>query len=151
MLLLLLLSSSKRLSNYHRLKGIQRIYKFSRNNAINRSTADCVQVYMLRSNIITLYKVLQQIRKLCTEQLSNWPIDYNFKHFHIIWLPSCFAYFQHILELEGLYGMIEFHQFNWNFIYLDKGVLSCEITNVCMFIFTIILHSYYALWIRLIL
>lgn len=114
-----------------RLKGIQRIFKLDNTNAITRSSADQVQLYMIRSDLSTFCRVMDQIKLIRKSETNNtWSDDGNFKYFHVLCIPSCFAYFQMLLEHEGLYGIVELHRYSWDFIHIDEGVLSMEVPNV---------------------
>lgn len=113
-----------------RLKGIQRIFKLDAQNAIARSSSDQVQIYMIRSNLCSFNRVLNQVKLICKSQTSQWSEDNNLKFFHIICVPACFTYFAQLLEKEGLYGIVGLHRYNWDFIHLDEGVLSMEMPNV---------------------
>ncbi|KAL9909167.1 vacuolar protein sorting 33B isoform 1-T1 [Glossina fuscipes fuscipes] len=117
-------------ASWLKLKGIQRIFKLDATHAISRSAPDQVQLYMLRSDASTFQRVMAQIKVAYEAQLPTWPEDSTFKYFHMICVPACFAYFHYMLEQEGLYGIVGLHRFSWDFIYLDKGVLSLEIPNV---------------------
>uniref|UniRef100_A0A1B0A2I8 Vacuolar protein sorting-associated protein 33B n=1 Tax=Glossina pallidipes TaxID=7398 RepID=A0A1B0A2I8_GLOPL len=117
-------------ASWLKLKGIQRIFKLDATHAISRSAPDQVQLYMLRSDAGTFQRVMAQIKVAYEAQLPTWPEDSAFKYFHMICVPACFAYFHDMLEQEGLYGIVGLHRFSWDFIYLDKGVLSLEIPNV---------------------
>lgn len=114
-------------ASWLKLKGIQRIFKLDPHNAITRSSCDQVQLYMIRSDLTTFTRVIDQIKLICKSQTSE---DSNLKYFHIICLPSCYAYFPQLLEQQGLYGMVGLHRYNWDFIHLDEGVLSMEMPNV---------------------
>lgn len=52
------------------------------------------------------------------------------KPFHIIVFPNVLQTFEVFLEEEGLFGFVEMHRFNWDFISIDMGVLSLEIPRV---------------------
>lgn len=115
---------------FSRLKGIQRIFKLDSNNAITRSS-DQVQLYMIRSDLETFCRVLEQIKVIRnSETNSSWSEDVTFKYYHIICVPSCFAYFTQLLEHEGLYGVVGLHRYSWDFIHLDEALLSMEVPNV---------------------
>lgn len=112
-------------------KGVQRIYKLDLENTIARQ--DNVQVYMITNTLSIYRKVLNQIHA----HESAKPSDKNsgFKSFHIICVPNCYICFQTLLEEEGLYGVVQLHRFNWDFIYLDNGVLSMEVPQVFRSVF----------------
>lgn len=52
------------------------------------------------------------------------------KPFHIIVLPTVLHSFDVVLEEEGLFGFVELHRFNWDFITVDTGALTLEIPQV---------------------
>lgn len=85
---------------------------------------------MIRSDLPTFLRVLGQIKLTHESQLPTWPDDSSVKYFHIICVPSCFAYFQQLLEKDGLYGIVGLHRYSWDFIALDDGILSMEMPNV---------------------
>lgn len=93
---------------------------------------DQVQLYMIRSDLASFNRVLNQIKLICKSQPTLLSEDTHFKYFHIICIPSCFAYFPQLLENEGLYGIVGLHRYNWDFIHLDEGVLCMEMPNVCI-------------------
>lgn len=52
------------------------------------------------------------------------------KPFHVIVLPTVLHSFSVVLEEEGLFGYVELHRFNWDFITIDTGALSLEIPQI---------------------
>lgn len=52
------------------------------------------------------------------------------KPFHVIVFPNILHTFEVFLEEEGLFGFVEMHRFNWDFITIDTGVLSLEIPQI---------------------
>lgn len=110
------------------MKGVQRIFKLDANNAITRSS-DQVQLYMMRSDLTTFYRVIEQIKLIRSTEMHGSD-DTSFKYYHIICVPSCFGYFVQLLEHEGLYGVVSLHRFSWDFIHLDEGLLTMEVPNV---------------------
>lgn len=109
----------------NRLKGIQRIYKHDAAQSLPRS-ADQVHIYMIRSVLGTFQTLLKQLQPVASEEMP----DISMKMYHIVCVPSCYSYFQTLLEQAGLYGLVQLHHFNWDFIYFDQGVLSLELPNV---------------------
>uniref|UniRef100_A0A1I8NSV3 Vacuolar protein sorting-associated protein 33B n=2 Tax=Stomoxys calcitrans TaxID=35570 RepID=A0A1I8NSV3_STOCA len=124
-------------ASWLKLKGIQRIFKLDASNAITRSP-DQVQLYMIRSELATFGRVMEQIKLIRNTETSigAWSEDATFKYYHVICVPSCFAYFMQMLEHEGLYGIVGLHRYNWDFIHLDEGVLSMEVPNVFSSVYT---------------
>ncbi|XP_075164681.1 vacuolar protein sorting 33B [Haematobia irritans] len=114
-------------ASWLKLKGIQRIFKLDSSNVVTRSQ-DQVQLYMIRSDLSVLKLVMEQIKTLWNAGTRSE--DVTFKFYHVICVPSCFAYFAQMLEYEGLYGVVGLHKYNWDFIHLDESVLSMEVPNV---------------------
>lgn len=56
--------------------------------------------------------------------------DMGTKPFHIIVMPTTLHSFNVVLEEEGLYGFVEMHRFNWDFITIDTGALSLELPQL---------------------
>lgn len=57
-------------------------------------------------------------------------IDMGTKPYHIIVMPTTLHSFDVVLEEEGLYGFVEMHRFNWDFITIDTGALSLELPQL---------------------
>ncbi|XP_016952309.1 vacuolar protein sorting-associated protein 33B [Drosophila biarmipes] len=118
-------------ASWLKLKGIQRIYKHDAAQPLPRS-ADEVHIYMIRSVLGTFQTLLKQLQPVALEAMP----DISLKMYHIVCVPSCYSYFQTLLEQAGLYGLVELHHFNWDFIYFDQGVLSLELPNLyeCLYL-----------------
>nr|XP_036674404.1 vacuolar protein sorting-associated protein 33B [Drosophila suzukii] len=118
-------------ASWLKLKGIQRIYKHDAEQSLPRS-ADEVHIYMIRSVLGTFQTLLKQLQPVAMELMP----DISLKMYHIVCVPSCYSYFQTLLEQAGLYGLVELHHFNWDFIYFDQGVLSLELPNLykCLYL-----------------
>ena len=86
---------------------------------------------MVSTDLVILKDVLEQIRTLNQNASHNRlsKESNGFKEFHIIVTPTLPHSFDVLLEEEGLYGLVQFHRFNWDFIALDSNVLSLEITQ----------------------
>lgn len=112
----------------YRAKGINKIYKFdSKNPPQRRSTL----VYFIAANLITFKYVLDQIHSITSHQhIVRQLSDMGTKPFHIIVLPTVLHSFDVVLEEEGLFGFVELHRFNWDFITIDTGALTLEIPQV---------------------
>lgn len=52
------------------------------------------------------------------------------KSFHVIFFPVVLKSYEHLLEEEGLHGIIGLHKFQWDFLTLDAGVLSLEVPQL---------------------
>ncbi|EDW98747.1 vacuolar protein sorting-associated protein 33B [Drosophila yakuba] len=118
-------------ASWLKLKGIQRIYKHDAAQPLPRS-ADQVHIYMIRSVLGTFQTLLKQLQPVALEEMP----DIAMKMYHIVCVPSCYSYFQTLLEQAGLYGLVQLHHFNWDFIYFDQGVLSLELPNLyeCLYL-----------------
>ncbi|XP_016980923.1 vacuolar protein sorting-associated protein 33B [Drosophila rhopaloa] len=118
-------------ASWLKLKGIQRIYKHDAEQSLPRSS-DQVHIYMIRSVLATFQTLLKQLQPVALEETT----DISLKMYHIICVPSCYSYFQTLLEQAGLWGLVQLHHFNWDFIYFDQGVLSLELPNLyeCLYL-----------------
>ncbi|XP_017018725.1 vacuolar protein sorting-associated protein 33B [Drosophila kikkawai] len=118
-------------ASWLKLKGIQRIYKHDAAQSLPRS-AEQVHIYMIRSVLGTFQTLLRQLQPVASEEMP----DISLKMYHIVCVPSCYSYFQTLLEQAGLWGMVQLHHFNWDFIYFDQGVLSLELPNLyeCLYL-----------------
>ncbi|KAH8284034.1 hypothetical protein KR054_007934 [Drosophila jambulina] len=112
-------------ASWLKLKGIQRIYKHDAAQSLPRSS-DQVHIYMIRSVLGTFQTLLRQLQPVALEEMP----DISLKMYHIVCVPSCYSYFQTLLEQAGLWGLVQLHHFNWDFIYFDQGVLSLELPNL---------------------
>lgn len=111
-----------------RSKGINKIYRFdSKNPPQRRSTI----VYFISASLITFKYVLDQIHAINShQQMEKQLTDMGNKPYHIIVMPTTFRSFDVVLEEEGLYGFVEMHRFNWDFITIDTGALSLELPQL---------------------
>lgn len=57
-------------------------------------------------------------------------MDMGTKPFHVVVMPTVLHSFDVVLEEEGLFGFVELHRFNWDFITIDTGALSLEIPQL---------------------
>lgn len=64
------------------------------------------------------------------QQAEKQMSDMGTKPFHIIVLPTVLHSFDVVLEEEGLFGFVEMHRFNWDFITIDTGALSLELPQL---------------------
>lgn len=81
-------------------------------------------IYLIKADLVTFKHVLDQISSY--ESLEPSSSDTGIKPYHIIVFPTILYSFEELLEAEGLFGIVELHKFNWDFITLDNGVLSLE-------------------------
>lgn len=85
---------------------------------------------MIRSQLTTYQTLLRQLQPVGLDPPYGESSDLALRMFHIICVPSCYSYFHALLEQTGLWGLVQLHHYNWDFIYLDHGVLSLELPNV---------------------
>lgn len=124
------MSKIKSKFSFHRFsaKGVQKIYKFDAKNPPQRRSTI---VYFISSSLITFKFVLDQIHAVNSHQHTEKQLsDMGSKPFHVIVLPSVLHSFDVVLEEEGLFGLVEMHRFNWDFITIDTGALSLEIPQL---------------------
>lgn len=111
-----------------------KIFKFDPETTIQRQ--ENTQVYLINANLSTFRRVLGQIWELESRDPNTTEnIATGIKNYHIILVPNCFNYFHTVLEEEGLYGRVQLHRFNWDFICLDDDLLSLEVPQVFQDVF----------------
>lgn len=104
---------------------MNKIYKFDSKNPPQRKSTI---VYFISSSLITFKFILDQIHSINGNQQTDKHLsDLAIKPFHVIVLPTVLHSFEVVLEEEGLFGYVELHRFNWDFITIDTGALSLEI------------------------
>ncbi|CRK92252.1 CLUMA_CG005700, isoform A [Clunio marinus] len=106
-------------------KGFDRIFKLSSSPPPKTK----VLVFMIQADLITFKYVCDQISFLKDKHSSFDPGEV-LKDFHIIVIPNLFFTFQNLLETEGLHGIVELHRFSWDFIKIDRNLLSLELPQV---------------------
>lgn len=75
--------------------------------------------------------MLDQIHSINSHQNAEKQLsDMGTKPFHVIVLPTVLHSFDVVLEEEGLFGFVELHRFNWDFISIDTGALTLEVPHV---------------------
>lgn len=115
------------MSNIHRIKGINKIYKFdARNPPLRRSSL----LYFINANIGIFREVLDQINSVIHQSECSSDQSLDIKRYHIIVFPTILHSFEALLEEEGLFGFVEIHRFNWDFMTIDTAVLSLEIPQL---------------------
>uniref|UniRef100_A0A182YBB5 Vacuolar protein sorting-associated protein 33B n=1 Tax=Anopheles stephensi TaxID=30069 RepID=A0A182YBB5_ANOST len=87
-------------------------------------------VYFITSNLLTFKSVLDQISGYQSQTSGLLEPDIRSKQYHVLVLPSVLASFEHLLEEEGLHGIVELYNFHWDFLLLDESLLSLELPNV---------------------
>lgn len=109
------------------LKGINKIYKFDANNPPQGRS---ILVYFIGTNISVFREVLNQIHCVINQTEFNSDRSLGMKQYHIIVFPTILHSFEVLLEEEGLFGFVEIHRFNWDFIPIDTAVFSLEIPQI---------------------
>ncbi|XP_053669982.1 vacuolar protein sorting-associated protein 33B [Anopheles nili] len=110
-----------------RKKGIDKIFKFDPKNPPPKRKQF---IYFITANLLTFKSVLDQISGYQSQTSSLMEPDIRAKQYHVLVLPSVLASFEHLLEEEGLHGIVELYNFQWDFLLLDDSLLSLELPNV---------------------
>ncbi|KFB44311.1 AGAP001463-PA-like protein [Anopheles sinensis] len=87
-------------------------------------------LYFISSSLLTFKSVLDQISGYQSQTSSLMEPDIRYKQYHVLVFPSVVASFEHLLEEEGLFGIVELYNFQWDFLPLDEAILSLELPNV---------------------
>ncbi|XP_052902097.1 vacuolar protein sorting-associated protein 33B [Anopheles moucheti] len=114
-------------ASWLRKKGIDKIFKFDPKNPPPKRKQF---VYFITSNLLTFKSVLDQISGYQSQTSSLMEPDIRNKQYHVLVLPTVLASFEHLLEEEGLHGVVELYNFQWDFLQLDESILSLELPNV---------------------
>ncbi|XP_049276522.1 vacuolar protein sorting-associated protein 33B [Anopheles funestus] len=114
-------------ASWLRKKGIDKIYKFDPKNPPPKRKQ---LVYFINSNLLTFKSVLDQISGYQSQTSSLMEVDIRNKQYHVLVMPSVLASFEHLLEEEGLHGIVELYNFQWDFLQLDDSILSLELPDV---------------------
>uniref|UniRef100_A0A182JRL1 Vacuolar protein sorting-associated protein 33B n=1 Tax=Anopheles christyi TaxID=43041 RepID=A0A182JRL1_9DIPT len=114
-------------ASWLRKKGIDKIFKFDPKNPPPKRKQF---VYFITSSLLTFKSVLDQISGYQSQTSSMMEPDIRNKQYHVLVLPSVLASFEHLLEEEGLHGIVELYNFQWDFLLLDESLLSLELPNV---------------------
>uniref|UniRef100_A0A182VVQ8 Vacuolar protein sorting-associated protein 33A n=1 Tax=Anopheles minimus TaxID=112268 RepID=A0A182VVQ8_9DIPT len=114
-------------ASWLRKKGIDKIFKFDPKNPPPKRMQF---VYLITSSLLTFKSVLDQISGYQSQTSSLMEPDIRNKQYHVVVLPSVLASFEHLLEEEGLHGIVELYNFHWDFLQLDESILSLELPNV---------------------
>jgi vacuolar protein sorting-associated protein 33B len=87
---------------------------------------------MIFSNLTTFKHVLDQISLLKpAHSLESEAI----KEFHIIVVPNLLFTFRNLVEMEGLDGIVSLYRFSWDFVKIDRNLLSLEIPAIYQQVF----------------
>ena len=88
-----------------------------------------VLVFMIPSDLVIFKRVCDQIIFLKNKYL-NLEVEDSLKEFHVIVIPNLFYTFKNLLETEGLEGIVDLHRFSWDFIKIDRNLLSLELPQL---------------------
>uniref|UniRef100_A0AAG5CYI0 Vacuolar protein sorting-associated protein 33B n=1 Tax=Anopheles atroparvus TaxID=41427 RepID=A0AAG5CYI0_ANOAO len=119
-------------ASWLRKKGIDKIFKFDPKNPPPKRKQF---LYFISSSLLTFKSVLDQISGYQSQTSSLMEPDIRYKQYHVLVFPSVVASFEHLLEEEGLYGIVELYNFQWDFLLLDESILSLELPNVFVDVF----------------
>ncbi|XP_050100437.1 vacuolar protein sorting-associated protein 33B [Anopheles aquasalis] len=114
-------------ASWLRKKGIDKIFKFDPKNPPPKRKQF---VYFITSSLLTFKSVLDQISGYQSQTSSLMEPDIRTKQYHVLVFPFVLASFEQLLEEEGLHGIVELHNFQWDFLLLDDSILSLELPNV---------------------
>ncbi|XP_058119397.1 vacuolar protein sorting-associated protein 33B [Anopheles ziemanni] len=114
-------------ASWLRKKGIDKIFKFDPKNPPPKRKQF---LYFISSSLLTFKSVLDQISGYQSQTSSLMEPDIRYKQYHVLVFPSVVASFEHLLEEEGLFGIVELYNFQWDFLLLDEAILSLELPNV---------------------
>lgn len=88
-----------------------------------------VLVYLIPSDLVTFKHVCDQIVFL-KNRSSAQEVEESLKEFHVIVIPNLLFTFKNLLETEGLEGFVALHRFSWDFIKIDRNLLSLELPQL---------------------
>lgn len=125
----LLISLNNFLSHF-RSKGFDRIFKLSSSPPPKTK----LLVYMIPADLMVFKHVCDQITFLNSKQLQGI-VEENLKEFHVIVIPNLLFTIKDLLESEGLDGVVALHRFSWDFIKIDRNLLSLELPQIFRDIF----------------
>ncbi|XP_058059613.1 vacuolar protein sorting-associated protein 33B [Anopheles bellator] len=114
-------------ASWLRKKGIDKIFKFDPKNPPPKRKQF---VYFIDSSLLTFKSVLDQIGGYQSQTSSLMEPDIRNKQYHVLVFPSVLASFEALLEEEGLHGIVELYNFQWDFLLLDDSILSLELPTV---------------------
>ena len=78
---------------------------------------------------MTFKRVCDQISFL-DERFPTPDVGENLKEFHIIVIPNLLFSCKNLLETEGLDGIVALHRFSFDFIKIDRNLVSLELPNI---------------------
>lgn len=84
---------------------------------------------MISANLVTFKHVCDQITFQNNKNPSQ-EVEESLKEFHVVVIPNLFFTFKDLLESEGLQGIVALHRFSWDFIKIDRNLLSLELPQI---------------------
>lgn len=84
---------------------------------------------MIPADLIIFKRVCDQISFL-NEKYPTPDVGENLKDFHIIVIPNLLFSCKNLLETEGLAGFVDLHRFSFDFIKIDRNLMSLELPNI---------------------
>lgn len=108
-----------------RSKGVDKIFKFNSKIAPSKTKQ---LVYIISTNLLVFKHVLDQISAFHNQNSS--PTVEGFKEYNVIVIPDLFYTFKDLLEKEGLYNYVVLHRFSFDFVGIDKSLLSLEVPKL---------------------
>lgn len=81
---------------------------------------------MIPADLVTFKHVCDQITYINNKSPSQ-EFEESLKEFHVIVIPNLLFTFKNLLETEGLDGVVALHRFSWDFIKIDRNLLSLEL------------------------
>jgi len=96
--------------------GVEKVFKFERKPAPDLPATQ-TRTYLVSANLIQA--------KFVADQISD-SLTTNTGKIHVILMPRKLLSIEKLFEEEGLAGVVELHQFSWEFIPLDYDLLSLE-------------------------
>ena len=104
---------------------MDKIFKFNSEIAPSKTKQ---LVYIISTNLLIFKHVLDQISAFHKHNSS--PSVEGFKEFNVIVIPDLFYSFKDLLEKEGLYNYVVLHRFSFDFVGIDKSLLSLEVPKL---------------------
>jgi len=99
--------------------GVEKVFKFERKPAPPLPPTQ-TRTYLVSANLIQAKFVADQITDCLTSNTGK---------IHVILMPRKLLSIEKLFEEEGLAGVVELHQFSWEFIPLDYDLLSLELPS----------------------
>jgi len=99
--------------------GVEKVFKFERKPAPPLPAGQS-RAYLVSGNLIQA--------KLVADQISD-SLTTNIGKIHVVLIPRKLIAIEKLFEEEGLAGVVDLHEFCWEFIPLDYDLLSLELPS----------------------